>query len=679
MKTVHPQFRSCIFGLGFLAALSQSTIAPAEELSNYQIVERGPNHRVIQRVTWTNELGKAVARTNAYTELATGMHYRENGQWKESKAKIKAFPDGAVARQGQHKVIFAYDLAAAGAIDVEAPDGKRLRSNVLGLRLDDGSKSVWLAVLKDSCPGQIIGSNQVVYADAFSGGVAADVRYKYSRYGIEQDILLRTRSLKTPEDYGLSPDSVLQVWTEFLNPPPVTKTQRTIRTGAMQLADEELSWGAMRIRRGRAFSLPGDSTNRVSRSTLATVPVAKQFLNLNGRHFLVEQVAWASIRRELEKLPPAANTSVAPATNSLLNVVSGKRLLPEPRVAKAAVQPMQVAGMLPAKPAYVLDYQEVNGSYTDFTFESGNTYYVSGPVWLAWGTMTFEAGAVIKFAGNPYSSESDLLSCWENPLLGIGAGGTVVCPTDGQAILTLKDDDGVGETIDGSTGNTNYRLEGTYLDSEGGAFLIQNLRFSHAGIAIGTTCTGTQITNCYFGDCITCVAMISAGEIALYDSQFEASGTVVDFATLTCPVIDNPYGLDARDLNGAGNSGASELLRWPSYTPSSGDYAGVRVTLTNCCNVNDQQAQNLGTLGQSLLDGGGTFFWTDCYDSDHNGLNDNWEQQYFGHLGNDPNADPDGDGWTTLQEYWNGTNPAAYNSRNGLASGNELRVFTPLK
>jgi Bacterial TSP3 repeat/Alpha/beta hydrolase of unknown function (DUF900) len=44
-------------------------------------------------------------------------------------------------------------------------------------------------------------------------------------------------------------------------------------------------------------------------------------------------------------------------------------------------------------------------------------------------------------------------------------------------------------------------------------------------------------------------------------------------------------------------------------------------------------------------------------DTDGNGLPDQWEITNFGHIGVDPNADPDGDGFTNLQEYQNGTNP----------------------
>jgi len=64
---------------------------------------------------------------------------------------------------------------------------------------------------------------------------------------------------------------------------------------------------------------------------------------------------------------------------------------------------------------------------------------------------------------------------------------------------------------------------------------------------------------------------------------------------------------------------------------------------------------------------------------DDSGLPDGWQIQYFGHLGVDPQADPDGDGYTNLQEYQNGTSPTVYNSQNGLSAGKGLQVFTPLK
>jgi hypothetical protein len=43
-------------------------------------------------------------------------------------------------------------------------------------------------------------------------------------------------------------------------------------------------------------------------------------------------------------------------------------------------------------------------------------------------------------------------------------------------------------------------------------------------------------------------------------------------------------------------------------------------------------------------------------------LPDWWQLQYFGHLGVDPNADPDHDGMTNYEEYRAGTNPLEANS-----------------
>jgi hypothetical protein len=51
-------------------------------------------------------------------------------------------------------------------------------------------------------------------------------------------------------------------------------------------------------------------------------------------------------------------------------------------------------------------------------------------------------------------------------------------------------------------------------------------------------------------------------------------------------------------------------------------------------------------------------------DADGNGLPDSWEQLYFGHLGVDPNADPDGDGLSNLQEYQYHTNPTRTDTDN---------------
>lgn len=61
-------------------------------------------------------------------------------------------------------------------------------------------------------------------------------------------------------------------------------------------------------------------------------------------------------------------------------------------------------------------------------------------------------------------------------------------------------------------------------------------------------------------------------------------------------------------------------------------------------------------------------------DVDHNGLADSWETNYFsGHINVDPNADPDGDGLTNLQEYRLGTDPnVADSDLDGVSDGAEV-------
>lgn len=57
-------------------------------------------------------------------------------------------------------------------------------------------------------------------------------------------------------------------------------------------------------------------------------------------------------------------------------------------------------------------------------------------------------------------------------------------------------------------------------------------------------------------------------------------------------------------------------------------------------------------------------------DTDGRGLPDWWQREYFGNLGVDPGADPDGDGWTNLQEYKAATDPTTSNVAPGIVLDN---------
>lgn len=87
-----------------------ANISPANSSTitqlRYEIGERGPHHRVWNKIIiTTNELGEMESATNiAYVELATGLHYSQNGQWRDTEEAFTLVPGWALARKGPHKV-----------------------------------------------------------------------------------------------------------------------------------------------------------------------------------------------------------------------------------------------------------------------------------------------------------------------------------------------------------------------------------------------------------------------------------------------------------------------------------------------------------------------------------------------------------------------------------------------
>src|SRR5882724_11742692 len=235
-----------------VAQQSQTVTDPTGDAPNlipYTITELGPNHQVWQRVTpQTNDAGEVTYQTNSFTEMATGMHHLVNGQWVDSSEAIQITAEGGVATNCQHQVAFTANINTTGAIDLTMPDGNHLQSHILGLSYLDPTTGqyVLIASLKDSI-GQVVGagSNQVVYADAFNGGFKADVVYRNTKAGFEQNIVVREQ-LPSPASFGLNPTNTrLQVMTEFLNPPTAQVTQAKMTNGTT--VDQMLDFGQMSI------------------------------------------------------------------------------------------------------------------------------------------------------------------------------------------------------------------------------------------------------------------------------------------------------------------------------------------------------------------------------------------------------------------------------------------------
>src|SRR5207248_5785778 len=221
-------------------------------------------------------------------------------------------PDGAVARQGQHTVFFAPNINTAGAIDLTSPEGKHIRSHVMGIGYFDSATGEMAVVgeIKDSI-GQLVAANQIVYPDAFTG-IKADIRYTYTVAGFEQEIILQ-EAPASPLLYGqngLNPATTkLEIYTEFLDPPQPGLEQRILEQADPQVRNQMvepdfldffITFGPMSIGNGTGFTLPQNP------DAPDDIPVGKLWQKRDQRDFLIERVTYSSIEPKLQALQGAA-------------------------------------------------------------------------------------------------------------------------------------------------------------------------------------------------------------------------------------------------------------------------------------------------------------------------------------------------------------------------------------
>ena len=102
-----------------------------------------------------------------------------------------------------------------------------------------------------------------------------------------------------------------------------------------------------------------------------------------------------------------------------------------------------------------------------------------------------------------------------------------------------------------------------------------------------------------------------------------------------------------------------------TYTPDAG-YTGAD---SFTWQANDGQADsNVATV--SITVGAYT-------DTDADGMDDAWEVSYFGDLSHGPSEDPDGDGYTNMEEYQAGTDPTDPASKPGTGPQGSITVTYP--
>jgi len=420
--------------------------------------------------------GQAVPVVHQYTELASGLCYQQNGQWMDSQEQINIQSDGsAEATQGQHQAYFPSDIYK-GPVTLVTPDGLHLQSEPLGLSYDDGTNTVFFAVLTNSV-GELINSNQIIYPNAFVG-VDADLIYTYKKSGFEQDVVFRQQP-PAPEQFGFASTATrLQLITEFFNP-PTPKETTGVASPQDSLQDTTLSFGSMKMVRGHAFV----SGNTNSQNHARQASVYKSWINISGRNLLVEQLPYQRISPNFSTLPPSSPVSLS-STASVLFKISSRRLLPPARVAEVSTNTVKLAKAASVnKSGVVLDYITMDSGETNFTFQADMTYDISEGCYLE-GTTVFEGGAVIKFEQAGSLETAGDINCLTGPYR--------------PAVFTSRNDDTLGEIMPDSSSWPDFQDVDFFWLVDEGTLNIHDMRFSYAEQAIidgSEPCTYT-LENC---------------------------------------------------------------------------------------------------------------------------------------------------------------------------------------
>jgi hypothetical protein len=354
----------------------------------------------------------------------------------------------------------------------------------------------------------------------------------------------------------------LQVLTEFFNPPQPAVTVAVLPEQArMTLTNEDLDFGVMKMMPGRAFLLGSDAH-------AGSALVSKSWVKLEGRQFLVEEVPVEALAAELMQLPVPQTALTKPKLNSTLHVVSAKRLLPPLRL--VGTSPAKMPGMQMAQAAapihgLVLDYATVT-TQTGYRFQGDTTYYISGAVNL-YGTNTFEGGAVLKYATN-----ASLTVAFGQFAPTLNWQASAYRPV----IFTAVDDNSVGETISGSTGNpTNfYANPALQIIAPSPTPTISYFRIAYAQQAVSVDANSYYF---YHGQIVNCQNGFTVFSATAYLRNMLFGGVQTNLNNLAFVNID------------VQNSTFSSS---PCLTTVNSGYQSINPHFTNCLFVNVSNLTN---------------------------------------------------------------------------------------
>jgi hypothetical protein len=419
----------------FLNAQDSPSTGDARELV---VVETGPHERI-----WGTGDPQSHRRI---AEVGTGMNYWDGQKWAPSDPTFDLTEDAFVADRLHYKVRLEANLNRIGSVTVITPDGINLLSSPVGIGLYDAATGVSVIVAAmTNTVGVLVGDNQVVYENAFSG-VCADVVYTIDRGSFEQDVVITGRL--DPADYGFPPNTTrIQIFTEFYDAPQPERILRPLyteqdqgvrnRMASPDLVDEVLGFGEFVLWTGRAKTLANIESGNGGPS------VAKQFTTIAGRTFLIESVEYRAIQGDLELLPDCgirtASIRKIKATKDTYAAIPPR--LPAASAKVAANRPVKrmAQASLGNRKGVIIDYiANIGGSIgTAKIFQGDTTYFLTNAVTCN-GSATFEGGVVLKYPTNA------------NVYLKLNGAVTFRTASYRPAIFTAADDDSVGDTL-----NTN--------------------------------------------------------------------------------------------------------------------------------------------------------------------------------------------------------------------------------
>ena len=607
------------------------------------------------------QTGVVTSQPHTVIEVGNGLNFLDGfGKWQPSQDVIALTAGGgAAATNGPTKVLWsAAGLNDDAALTFLTASNLVLKARVLGVYYFDPSsgESKLLAAPSDSAVLELLPPNQVVYRSAFSSDLLqADLRYTYTRYGFESDVILTAQPKLSPADCGLDPaTTLLQVRHQWIAPMPQVRTV-TVGSGCeLPLTDQLLDFGDLWFPQGRAFLAAGAGDTGRSAAPIipgnltGDAPVGKEWQQGAATSTLIESVAWACIAPKLAALPLMAAVEGASRAGQLCDAGAlGSGGQPGARRSggiELAQRPYSPVGL-------VLDYITLQGNTNqDQTFStyvpgSGPTYFLEGPVSFS-GTVTFQAGCVVKYQSVRVDCGPGGYCCSASLI----ANGAVTCQgtQSSPSILTSMFDSQYGEIINNGwspqLGDVGTGLYVAYVHT--GNLSLSDLVIRYATTAIqcqgmcscsGGPCFTETVANCSLYECATGVYTTGAN-ISIQSSAANSLTTPLT-STGAC-IYDNSGSFS----QGFGPDPVTTAFQVPEVQPSGNIVTfSVPDTAPTVVSWYSNPSTPLGFIGPYTLLGTGSTLsvnWTQLgpygiFVSKYNPFGTNWNVAYYLALASD--------------------------------------------